>query len=88
MNISKSMEHAVQISLHEAKSQLSALGKKAWAGERIVIVLEGKPYLELVPHRKDEKQRRPGRFKGQIKMSDDFTETPDDIVSSFYGEDT
>ena len=81
------MEQAVQINLHEAKLQLSALGKRAWAGERIVIVLEGKPYLELVPHRKKVNRRRPGRFKGKIRMSDDFTETPDDIVSSFYGED-
>ncbi|MDU9049172.1 MAG: hypothetical protein Q3M30_09985 [Candidatus Electrothrix sp. Rat3] len=77
----------MQINLHEAKTQLSALGKRAWAGERIVIVLEGKPYLELVPHRKEEKRRRPGRFKGKIRISDDFTETPDDIVRSFYGED-
>jgi hypothetical protein len=69
------MERSVQVSLHEAKSQLSALGKKAWAGERIIIAREGK-------------RRQPGRFKGKIKMSDDFTETPDDIVSSFYGENT
>jgi antitoxin (DNA-binding transcriptional repressor) of toxin-antitoxin stability system len=78
----------MQISLHEAKLQLSALGKKAWAGERIVIVLEGEPYLELIPHRKEMKRRRPGRFKGKIRISEDFTETPDDIVSSFYGENT
>ena len=70
-----------------AKSQLSALGKKAWAGERIIIAREGEPYLELIPHRKEGKRRQPGRFKGKIKMSDDFTETPDDIVGSFYGED-
>ncbi len=40
------MVRAVQINLHEAKTQLSALGKRAWAGERIVLVLEGKPYLQ------------------------------------------
>ena len=88
MKIRKNIKHTVHINLHEAKAQLSALGKKAWAGERIVIVLEGEPYLELVPHRKEERQRRPGRFKGKIKMSDDFTNTPDDIISSFYEENT
>lgn len=78
----------MQISLHEAKLQLSTLGKRAWAGERIVIAREGEPYLELIPHRKEKKQRRPGRFKGKIRMSEDFTETPDDIVGSFYRENT
>ena len=81
------MEKVTQVSLQEAKSQLSALGRRAWTGERIIIALDGVPYIELIPHRKEEKQRRPGRFKGKIRMSDDFTATPDDIVKSFYGED-
>lgn len=65
------MKRSVQINLHEATSQLSALGKRAWAGERIVIA---------------RKERRPGRFKGKIRISEDFTETSDDIVSAFYGD--
>jgi antitoxin (DNA-binding transcriptional repressor) of toxin-antitoxin stability system len=68
----------MQVTLHEAAAQLSALGQRAWAGERIVIAQDGKPYLELIPHQK-ERKRRPGRFKGKIKISDDFTETPADI---------
>ena len=81
------MEKITQVSLQEAKLQLSALGRRAWTGERIIIARDGVPYIELIPHRKEQKRRRPGRFKGKIRMSDDFTATSDDIISSFYGED-
>ena len=77
----------MQVNMHEAKSQLSALGKKAWAGERIVIARAGEPYLDLLPHNKKRKPRKPGRFKGKIKISDDFLETPTDIIESFYGNE-
>lgn len=46
----------MQISLHEAAAQLSTLGKRAWAGERIVIAQDGEPYLELIPHQKERKR--------------------------------
>jgi len=75
----------MQVTLREAATQLSVLGKRAWAGERIVIAQDGEPYLELIPHQK-ERKRRPGRFKGKIKIGGDFTETPADVIGSFYGE--
>jgi len=37
----------MKVNMHEAKSQLSKLGKKAWAGETVVIAKAGKPYLDL-----------------------------------------
>jgi len=52
--------------MHEAKSQLSKLGEKVWAGETVVIAKSGKPHLDLLPHKGDHKPRKPGRFKGQI----------------------
>lgn len=77
----------MQVNMHEAKSQLSALGKRAWAGERIVIARAGEPYLDLLPHKERKKPRQPGRFKGKIKFSDDFMNTSSDIIDSFYGEE-
>ena len=68
----------MQVTLREAETQLSSLGKRAWAGERIVIAQDGEPYLELIPHQK-ERKRQPGRFKGKIKISGDFKKTPADI---------
>jgi antitoxin (DNA-binding transcriptional repressor) of toxin-antitoxin stability system len=72
--------------MHEAKSQLSRLGEKVWAGEAVVIAKAGKPYLDLVPHKENLTPRRPGRFKGQIKIADDFTTTDEEIVAAFEGE--
>jgi len=76
----------MQVNMHEAKSQLSALGKKVWSGERVVIAKAGKPYLDLLPHRESKKLRQPGRFKGKIKIANDFMNTSTDIIDSFYGD--
>ena len=75
----------MQVNMHEAKSQLSALAEKVWQGETVVIAKAGKPYLDLLPHRGETVQRKPGRFKGEIKISDDFDQTPDDIIDAFEG---
>lgn len=76
----------MQVNMHEAKSQLSRLGEKVWAGEAVIIAKAGKPYLDLVPHKENLTPRRPGRFKGQIKIADDFTTTDEEIVAAFEGE--
>jgi len=76
----------MKINMHEAKSQLSKLGEKAWAGETVVIAKAGKPYLDLLPHKDKHEPRKPGRFRGQIKISDDFDQTPDEIIAGFEGE--
>jgi len=76
----------MQINMHEAKTQLSKLGEKAWEGETVVIAKAGKPYLDLVPHHGAKVQRQPGRLKGQIKMTDDFDITPDDLLRAFEGD--
>ena len=65
----------MQVNIHEAKSQLSRLGEKVWIGEDVIIAKAGKPYLDLVAHKENLTPRRPGRFKGQIVIADDFTTT-------------
>jgi len=75
----------MQVNMHEAKSQLSALGEKVWQGERVVIARAGKPYLDLVPHRDEPAARKPGRFKGRIRIAEDFDRTPEDLVDAFEG---
>ncbi|PXF32485.1 antitoxin [Pokkaliibacter plantistimulans] len=76
----------MQVNMHEAKTQLSKLGEKAWAGEKVVIAKSGKPYLDLVPHREHQAPRQPGRLKGQISIAEDFDHTPADIIAAFEGE--
>ena len=75
----------MKVNMHEAKSNLSKLGEKVWQGERVVIAKAGKPYLDLVPHKAQLKPRKPGRFKGQISLSDDFNEELSAITDSFEG---
>ena len=76
----------MKVNMHEAKSQLSKLGKKVWAGETVVIAKAGKPYLDLVPHKEDHEPRKPGRFKGKIKIADDFNGACEEIVAAFEGD--
>ena len=75
----------MQVNMHEAKSQLSKLGKLVWEGEEVVIARAGEPYLRLMPYR--EPDRRLGLLKGRIRIADDFDDTPQDVIDSFYESD-
>lgn len=77
----------MKVNMHEAKSNLSKLGEKVWQGERVVIAKAGKPYLDLVPYKDSTKPRKPGRFKGQIKLADDFNHEINEITSGFEGDE-
>lgn len=72
----------MKVTMQEAKSQLSKLGKLAWKGQKIVIERDGKPYLDLLPHRADPVERKPGRLKGKIVMAPDFDATPEEFSFS------
>jgi antitoxin (DNA-binding transcriptional repressor) of toxin-antitoxin stability system len=74
------MSKWVQVTMHEAMSQLSLLAKRVWAGDRIVITKDGKPYLDLLPHVDVMSRRKPGRLKGQIRMSADFDRALQDFI--------
>lgn len=75
----------MQVNMHKAKSQLSALAKKAHTGERVVIAKDGKPYLELIPYQAKPSKRVPGGMKGKIWIAPDFDETPEEIIHAFEG---
>ena len=77
------MTERIQVTMHEAKSQLSQLAERAWRGDTVVIVKDGKPYLNLLPHAKTARARKPGRLKGRVRMSADFDKTTEDIISGF-----
>ena len=77
----------MKVNMHEAKSQLSALGEKAWAGEQIIIAKAGKPYLILSPYTHKRQQRIPGGYENQITIADDFDETSAEIINVFEGNE-
>ena len=69
--------------MHEAKSQLSRLGRAAWEGEDVVIARAGEPYLRLVPYRERKPRRQLGGLEGRIWTSPDFDEPDDELMELF-----
>ena len=72
--------------MHEAKTNLSKLGERAWQGEEIIIARDGEPYLYLAPYRGAASPRRPGGWAGQVWMAPDFDETPQEVIDAFEGK--
>ncbi len=70
----------MQVNMHEAKSQLSRLGKLAWEGEEIVIARAGEPWLRLTPYRERLEERKMGGMEGQFWMSPDFDEEDEELI--------
>ncbi len=77
------MPTVIQVNMHEAKSQLSQLAERVWAGDRVVITRAGMPYLDLLPHQPQMVERKPGSLKGRIRIAPDFDAADTDITSSF-----
>jgi antitoxin (DNA-binding transcriptional repressor) of toxin-antitoxin stability system len=50
----------VQVTMHEARFQLPLLARRVWAGDRVVITKDGKPYLDLLPYVDVMRRRKPG----------------------------
>ena len=70
--------------MHEAKSQLSRLGRLAWEGEEVVIAKAGEPWLRLEPYRERRVRRKLGVWKGRVRIAPDFDETPQEVIDSFH----
>ncbi len=60
------------VSLYDAETDLSHLVEQAAAGEEIVITKAGRPRARLVPFHLGDRPRRPGMWKGQVWIADDF----------------
>lgn len=79
------MVKVIRVSMQDAINQLPQLGQSAWQGDKIVILKDGLPYLDLLPHVLEAKLRKPGRLKGKLVVSKDFDNTPADIIDDFEG---
>ncbi|REJ06411.1 type II toxin-antitoxin system prevent-host-death family antitoxin [Microbacterium bovistercoris] len=76
----------IQVNMHEAKTQLSALVERVLAGEQVTIARAGSPVVDLVVHRSD----RPivGILKGEFSYdAEAFDAADDEIRQMFYGAD-
>ncbi len=63
---------ATVVNMHDAKSSLSRLVKRAAAGEEILIANHGKPVAMLTRIPPERREIPWGIFKGKMEMADDF----------------
>lgn len=57
--------------VHQAKTNLSKLLRKAARGEEVIIARGKTPVAKLVPLPNQKKKRVPGRWKGKITYTPD-----------------
>jgi prevent-host-death family protein len=62
------------ITIHKAKTNLSRLIEKVCQGEDIVIARGSKPVVRLVAIEDKRGSRKPGAWKGKIKIGPEFFE--------------
>jgi prevent-host-death family protein len=84
------MQEPETITIHEAKSNLSRLVKRAAAGEKIYIGAYGKPEVVLSAvtsgeQRAELRKKFFGCMKGKMVLHEGWEDPlPDDIIESFY----
>ncbi|HEY0796050.1 MAG TPA: type II toxin-antitoxin system prevent-host-death family antitoxin [Acidisarcina sp.] len=80
----------IQATMHEAKTNLSALVKRAQQGEEIIITSgrAKEPVARIVPLTKRKpKGRVPGLFKGMFTVGPEFDDPlPEDELRLWNGE--
>ena len=74
------------VNIHEAKTHFSRLVERAAGGEEIVISRAGVPMARLMPLATPTAPRRPGAWKGLVKIADDFDDLPEDLAAAFRGD--
>ena len=62
------------VTIHQAKTNLSRLIKKAAEGEEIIIARGDKPVAKLVPVGEIKGKRQPGSMKGKLRVGPEFFE--------------
>ncbi|MFL6448386.1 MAG: type II toxin-antitoxin system Phd/YefM family antitoxin [Bryobacteraceae bacterium] len=72
------------VTIHEAKTNLSQLLRRASNGEEIIISRGSKPVARLVPIGERKGKRQPGSLKGRLLITPEFFEPlPDDELSAW-----
>jgi len=70
---------ATVVNMHDAKSSLSRLVKRAASGEEILIAKNGKPVARLTRLSSRKSAALVGAFAGKLHMADDFDSIPPDF---------
>jgi prevent-host-death family protein len=70
------------VNIYDAKTNLSKLLADVERGEEILIGRAGEPIARLSPVQRQSREW--GFAKDQVWIADDFDETSDEIIDSFY----
>jgi prevent-host-death family protein len=78
----------ITITLEKAGENLGRLIDQVKAGEEILITSDNQPVAKIVPMKKADKPRVPGRLQGQIDLPDSFffDPLPDDELKLWSGD--
>lgn len=75
------------VTIYEAKTNLSKLiAEVERTGKEIVIRRNNVPVAKLVPFREVQAPRGLGAWAGQVHISEDFDELPEEVAAAFRGE--
>ncbi len=76
----------MNVSVYDAKTNLSRLLDRAAGGEEIVITRNGRPVAKRVAAVAARKPRKLGVLKGRIRVGNGFdAPLPDDVLDAFEG---
>jgi len=80
----------IKLNIHEAKTHLSRYLDRILAGESIILCRRNVPIAEIRPLPTERQEERPvGLAAGEFEISPDFFKPlPDDVMASFYGEES
>jgi prevent-host-death family protein len=77
----------MNVSVYDAKTNLSRLLDRAANGEEVVITRNGRPVAKLVAAHPVRKPRKLGVLKGRIRIAKDFDfPLPADVLDAFEGK--
>ena len=71
------------VNIHDAKTHFSRLIERVEQGEEITIARGGRPVARLVPLRTRTQPRRPGAWRGRVRIADDFDEADAQLLDAF-----
>ncbi len=69
--------------IHDAKTRFSQLIERVQAGEEVIIGKAGVPVAKLIRYNESEVPRRPGYWRGKVRIADDFDELPEAFAAFF-----
>ena len=72
--------------IHEAKTRFSQLIERVQAGEEVIIGKAGVPVAKLIRYNESQVPRRPGYWRGKVRIADDFDELHE-AFAVFFEED-